>query len=324
MYETDWDDMNPETLRSFSRMIYGHEIWLEGAEGGDGTVRVLGLYGHKLVPDKPMPTDYAIPALYDDNGLIEPPDRDIIDEPRGWEFEFPDKGADVYTLYVGTNAVWVTDDEGWHRGSKRDYSKAEYCGAFHMMAKRIISRDGKNPGEVMHAELEILPEAATLKVGSKAVVRVLYEGKPLPNHKVIVYNRSWEDLVSMKTDDKGVLSFDVKDAGTYAFITKYTDESKCSDEFDETVYSTTLTLEAQRCRTSRRSQRTYPRRWRTRSPSTAWSRSWHRCSRGRSSMWPHPPPSTVRCWPMPWWPRSDAARPWIPRPLRRPARSTSS
>ena len=289
MYETDWDDMDPETLRSFSRMIYGHEIWLEGAEGGDGTVRVFGLYGHKLVPDKPMPTDYAIPALYDDNGLIEPPDRDIIDEPRGWEFEFPDKGAKVYTLYVGTNAVWVTDDEGWHRGSKRDYSKAEYCGAFRMMAKRIISRDGEDPGEVMHAELEIMPKTATLKVGSEAEVKVLYEGKPMPNHKVIVFNRSWEDLVNMKTDAKGVLRFDVKDAGTYAFITKHTDESKSSDEFDETVYSTTLTLEAQRCRRSRQSLRTSPRRWRTRHPSTAWSMPWHRCSRGRYTTSPCPP-----------------------------------
>ena len=50
----------------------------------------------------------------------------------------------------------------------------------------------------------------------------------------------------MKTDDDGKLRFDVTDKGTYIFITKYTDDTKSvSDEFDETVFSSTLTMEAE-------------------------------------------------------------------------------
>lgn len=246
MGERTLQDMDPETLRSFSRMIYGHEIWLENVRKEDGEFRIYGLYGHKLVPDKPMPTDYANPVLYDDDGRVEDPYRDIVNDPRGWEFSFEDAGADVYTLYVDSSSTWVTDDEGWHRGVKRDFSKSEYAGAFHMCAKRIISRDGKKVGDVRHAELEIIPDSATLKVGGKARLEVLYEGKPLPNNKVIVYCRGWEDLKTMKTDSQGILELDVAEPGTYAFITKYTDSSKAvSDEFDETSYTMTITMEAE-------------------------------------------------------------------------------
>ena len=63
---------------------------------------------------------------------------------------------------------------------------------------------------------------------------------------MIVYNRDWQDLQTMKTDSDGKLRFDVTDKGTYIFITKYTDDTKAvSDEFDETVFSSTLSMEAE-------------------------------------------------------------------------------
>ncbi len=282
MQETDWENMDPETLRSYSRMVYGHEIWLENIVRDGDAIRVHGLYGHKMEPDKPMPTDYANPVLYDDDGPVAPPYRDIINDPRGWEFEFPDEGAKVYTLYVDSNSVWSTDDEGWHRGTKREYTSASHAGAYRMVAKTIISRDGEDPGEVMHADLEIMPSKASLKVGEQAELKVLYEGKPMPNLKVIVYCRGWQDLVNMKTDTEGILRLDIKDAGTYAFIAKYADESKSSDDFDETVYTTTLTLEA--------------RRW------EIW-RSSRICSTGRSTTSPSRPTRDAMHWQPPLWRR---------------------
>ena len=239
-------EMDLETERSFSRMAYGHEMWIEGLKLKDGMFSLYGLYGHKLLPDKPMPTDYANPVLYDDDKRVEDPYRDIVNEPRGWEFEFEDKGAKVYTFYIDSCSTWVTDDEGWHRGSKRDFDKVSYSGSFHMTAKKIISRNKKDVGDVRHAELEIVPSEATLYKGKKAEIEVSYEGKPLPDHKVIVYCRGWQDLQTMKTDSDGKLRFDVTDKGTYIFITKYTDTSKSeSEDFDETVYSSTLSMEAE-------------------------------------------------------------------------------
>ena len=238
--------MDEETERSFSRMIYGHEMWIEGLKLENGIYYLYGLYGHKLVPDKPMPTDYANPVLYDDDKRVEDPYRDIVKEPSGWEFSFDDKGANVYTFYIDSCSTWVTDDEGWHRGCKRDFDKVTYSGSFHMTAKRIISKNKKDVGDVRHAELELVPKEATLYKGKKGEIEISYNGKPLANQKVVVYCRGWEDLCTMKTDSDGVLRFDVTDKGTYIFITKYTDESKSvSDEFDETVYSSTLTMEAE-------------------------------------------------------------------------------
>ncbi|MBO4357939.1 MAG: DUF4198 domain-containing protein [Candidatus Methanomethylophilaceae archaeon] len=239
-------EMDPETLRSYSRQIYGHEIWLDKIEKADGYISIYGLYGHTMVPDKPMPTDYANVILYDDNGRVEDPDREIVKNPHGWLFSFEDKGADVYTLYVDSNSTWVTNDEGWHRGVKKDFANVKYSGAFNMVAKRIISKDGVNPGSVMHCALELMPEKATLKVGEDAKIKVFYEGKPLPKAKVICYAKDDEDFVTYHADENGVLTYPVKKKAMHAFIAKYTDENKCvDDEFDEMGFTTTLTLEAE-------------------------------------------------------------------------------
>ncbi len=244
--KNDYPDLDPEVERSYSRQFYGHEMWLDKIIKEDGTVSVYGLYGHNMVPDNPMPTDYANVILYDDNGKAETPDREIVKKPHGWLFSFEDKGADVYTLYIDSNSTWVTDEEGWHRGVKRDFSKVKYSGAFNMVAKRIISKDGVNPGNVMHAPLEIMPERATLKVGEDAKMKVFYEGNPMRNVKVICYAEDDEDFQVLSTDDNGVLTYPVKKKAMHIFIAKYTDENKqVSDEFDETSFKTTLTLEAE-------------------------------------------------------------------------------
>lgn len=244
--DKNYDNMDPETFRSYGRQIYGHEIWLGDIGRDDDEIFVLGLYGHKMVPDNPMPSDYANVVLYDDNGRVKDVYKEIIKDPHGWKFSFDDKGSDVYTMYVDSNATWVTDEEGWHRGVKRDFSQVKYSGAFNMVAKRIISKDNADPGSVMHATLEIMPDRAVLAVGTDANLKVLYEGKPLSNAKVICYHEGDADLEFCKTDAEGVLTYPIKSKGMYAFIAKYTDENKKVDEeFDETSFTTTLTMEAE-------------------------------------------------------------------------------
>ena len=238
--------LDEETERSYSRQAYGHEIWLDAVEKEENLISVYGLYGHKMLPDKPMPTDYANPLVYDDNGRMPAPEREIVRKPSGWKFSFEDTGADVYTFYIDSDSVWITNDEGWHRGSKRDYSKVNFSSAYNMVAKRIISRDGKNPGNVMHAALEVMPESATLKVGSEATMGVLYEGRPLANAKCIIFNRNWQDLLMTKTDADGKVTFKVDLPGDYIVIAKYTDTAKAvCEEFDETSFTTALTIGAE-------------------------------------------------------------------------------
>lgn len=239
-------EMDEETSRSFSRMAYGHEMWIGDVVRKDGVITALGLYGHKLLPDKPMPTDYANVVLYDDNGRADTPERDIINKPRGWQFTFPDKGAEVYTLYIDSDSLWVVNDEGWHRGSKRDYDKITYSGSFNMIAKRIISKNRENPGSVMHAALEIMPDKASYKMGETAVFTILYEGKPLADHKVILFGAGWQDLHNDRTDADGKVSMKVDNPGSYVVIAKHNDPSKCKeDEYDETSFSSTLVVDAE-------------------------------------------------------------------------------
>lgn len=238
--------MDAETLRSFGRQIYGHEIWLDAVEKEGAEISVLGLYGHKMVPDNPMPTDYANVILYDDKGLTDKPDREIISEPHGWKFYFEDKGAEVYTIYIDSNSTWVTDEEGWHRGVKRDFDKVKYSGAFNMLAKRIVSRNGANPGNVVHGALEIMPNRSILEVGKDAKLQILYEGKPKAGIKVVCFRKGDDQLDNRSSDADGMLVYPIKEKGTYMFIAKYTDtDKKVSDEFDETGFTMTLTLEAE-------------------------------------------------------------------------------
>ena len=237
--------MDPETMRSLSRQIYGHEIWIGDVFREGDTINAYGLYGHKMVPDKPMPTDYANVILYDDSGRTEAPDREIVREPHGWLFSFEDRGADVYTLYVDSNSTWVTDEAGWHRGVKRDFSGASFSGSYNMVAKRIISRDGRDPGNVIHSCLELMPETAGLKVGTDVRIRVLYEGEPLPRARIVAYAAGDQDAEMLRADDEGCLVYPVRKAVPHMFIAKHTDEGKSSsDEFDETSFTTTLTMEA--------------------------------------------------------------------------------
>jgi uncharacterized GH25 family protein len=114
-----------------------------------------------------------------------------------------------------------------------------------MIAKRIISKDGVDPGNVMHAALEIMPETARLKAGTNVKLKVLYEGKPLPKVKVICYHEGDDELEFKFTDDNGILEYHVPSSGMCVFIAKYTDvNKKVDEEFDETGFTTTLTLEA--------------------------------------------------------------------------------
>lgn len=239
------EEIDPETMRSFSRQYYGHEIWLGDVVKDGNEIGVYGLYGHNMVPDYPMPTDYANVILYDDNGRAEDPDREIVKKPHGWFFTFEDKGADVYTLYVDSNSTWVTDEEGWHRGVKRDFSDIKYSGAFNMVAKRIISKDGVDPGSVIHSALELIPEKAVMAVGEPMRIRCLYEGSPLKGARISCYMHDDEDMENTKTDDEGYFSYCPKRSGQAIFIAKHTDEGKNSDdEFDETSFKITLTMEA--------------------------------------------------------------------------------
>lgn len=235
---------DPELVRSLSRMIYGHETWLENVRKEGGKIVVDGMYGHHMVNDRAMPDVYSNIALFGDRGRIEN-GFELSVEDNCKRLRFDDTGDAVYTVYYDSNNVpWIKNDEGWAMGVKRDFSNVTYAAAYNLLAKKIVSRDG-NPGSVVCAVLDIMPDTVRPAVGSKVKVQILYEGKPLPKAKVMVFRKGASEAEKYTADGQGRFEFPVEEAGTYMVIAKHADESKAvEDEYDEAVFESTLVIEA--------------------------------------------------------------------------------
>lgn len=237
------ESFSPELIRSLSRMIYGHETWLENPRRENGEIVIDGMYGHHLENDRAMPTYYANISIFTDKGHSDAK-YELTEEDNCRRLRFDDDGSDVITVYYDSNNVpWIQNDEGWALGVKRDFSNVKYSAAYNLIAKRIISKDG-NPGGVVNSTLEIMPSTVAPKVGDTVKVQILYEGKPLAGTKILVYRKGAEEPVKYTTDNDGRFEFKVDAPGMWAVIAKYADESKAvEDEYDEAVYEATLTME---------------------------------------------------------------------------------
>ncbi|MGN0098173.1 MAG: DUF4198 domain-containing protein [Candidatus Methanomethylophilaceae archaeon] len=233
----------PELVRSLSRMIYGHETWLENPRRENGKIIIDGMYGHRLENDRAMPLCYANISIFNDKGYSDV-EYELYEEDNCRRLRFDDDGSDIITVYYDSvNIPWIQNDDGWAMGVKRDFSNVKYAAAFNLIAKRIISKDG-NPGNVVNSTLEVMPSTVAPKVGETVKVQILYEGNPLPNMKALVYRRGAEDFIKYTTDSDGRFEFDIDEPGMWTIIAKHADPSKCvEDEYDEAVYEATLTME---------------------------------------------------------------------------------
>ena len=175
----------PELVRSLSRMIYGHETWLENPRRENGKIIIDGMYGHRLENDRAMPLCYANVSIFNDKGHADI-EYELSEEENCRRLKFDDDGSDIITVYYDSNNVpWIQNDEGWAMGVKRDFSNVKYSAAYNLIAKRIISKDG-SPGNVVNSTLEIMPSTVAPKVGDSVKVQILYEGNPVPDMKVLV------------------------------------------------------------------------------------------------------------------------------------------
>ena len=237
------NDFSPELIRSLSRMIYGHETWLENPRREDGRIVVDGMYEHRLENDKVMPLCYANIAIFNESGPSGAK-YDLSEEDKCRRLRFDDDGSDIITVYYDSNNIpWIQNDEGWAMGVKRDFSNVKYAAAYNLIAKRIISKDG-SPGTVVNSTLEIIPTTVSPAVGETVGVQILYEGRPLAGSKILVYRKGAEDFLKFVTDADGRFEFKADEAGMWAIIAKHADPSKAvEDEYDEAVYEATLTME---------------------------------------------------------------------------------
>ena len=82
---------------------------------------------------------------------------------------------------------WSQNAEGWKQADMQNTPNATYCERTAMYGKNIVNigkaAEKNDVAEVVGHELEIVPmvNPATIKVGERFKVVVLYQGEPLPN-----------------------------------------------------------------------------------------------------------------------------------------------
>jgi uncharacterized GH25 family protein len=141
-----------------------------------------------------------------------------------------------------------TKKEGFKSGPKKMYKDAVYAGAWHQMAKMVltIGENGEYNGGHIAGILDIFPSELTARVDKTLALTVFYEGKKLEGAEVkAISKKEGKEMAALVTDKDGVVNVPVTEDGKWMFLVRHRDESKCvKDEFDEMVFVTTYTLEA--------------------------------------------------------------------------------
>ncbi len=239
-YQSEYDE---EPVRSLSRMVYGHELWIGTVERKDGKIRVTGDYGHHMNHDRPFPEDYGLIKIVRQDGS-EITDYKTKDDGSTRCILFDDPGDDIITVYVYSKPVpWTQTDEGWFKGPKKDFKNIKFSGGFNMCAKRVISKCGK-PGKANAMVFEVMPCKTRIPAGCKLKCRILYEGKPVGEGvRCVAFRADAEDGIKAKTDKDGYVEFLLDRNGEYMILANYNDPDKAVEGmYDAESYESTYTV----------------------------------------------------------------------------------
>ena len=238
------DGMELQNYMCMSRVIQGHELWFQDAVRDGGCYHADLMFGHNMNPDGSAPDDYVHPTVFDAEGNIVETRTENLG--NGHRISFRDTGKAPYTMYnESVPIIWNIIKGGkWEAGLKRDFKDVESSSSFEMYAKAVFS-----DGEASHTEqsvLEIVPGTGKLKVGTDAVFTVLYEGRPLTGQDVKFYCKGTDETRMVRTDRGGRAVLEVTDPGNWMVLMRYRDDQKSSeDEFDDSVFITTLVMKAE-------------------------------------------------------------------------------
>lgn len=228
-------------------MIHGHEIWLEESAKENADVELSLVYGHNMRQDGVADSKRLKVFVYSDDGS----NRELEITPGGdrhlIRFKADRDGYHTAVADMGSIVFSQTKD-GYETGPKSQFKDVIYAGAFHQMAKIIISvgSNGKFEGKLEHGILEIVPREPHCIVGREIELQVFYEGKPLGGAEVkAVSKRAGKEMALVRTDEVGRAIVNVTEEGDWMFLVRHRDATKkVAEAFDETVFITTLVMEA--------------------------------------------------------------------------------
>ncbi len=236
--------LDRKLLDQLSKVYYGHEMWIDTPSSTESTVSCHLRYGHNMSVDGVAPKSYVNTIVYTPDGKRLKADE--TEEKDGYLLSCPRFGDGDYSFYVDSSSVWCHDaNNKWEMCPKSKMKGATYSGAFNLVAKKIIPlNNGQKFVPVSHSALEILPETRGIKVGDNVEFKINYEGGPLSGSTIKAYCKDAnKDVMVDIVDGKATVPID--HAGTYMFLVRHRDETKKIDGvFDETIFVTTLVMEA--------------------------------------------------------------------------------
>lgn len=228
-------------------MIQGHEIWLEQATNSTGAVELALLFGHNMRQDGMVDKERFIASVFHPDGTKGEMELTTCEDRHFLTFT-PDMDG-YFTAYADMGVViYSKTGETYNEGPKFRFKDVTYSGAYHQMAKIIVPSE--HPGEyvpqAIHGILEIVPSIPVCTVGAEMELTVYYEDKPLTSTTVkVISKKEGKDIASVQTDDQGIARIQIPSDGEWMFLVRHTDPTKkVNEEFDESVFITTLVLEA--------------------------------------------------------------------------------
>lgn len=241
--------MNPELEPSadLTRTMGGHEIWLGKARLDGDQAELTLFYGHNMRPDGSLDSKSIKPLIYKPDGSTIMPS--LSSERDRHLLRFSCKEPGCYTAIVDHSPVFISQTkDGYHIGPKFQFKDVIYSNALNPMAMRIIPVGDchLDPNATLHRILEILPCEIEVFKGGDVVLRVFYEDQPLANAEVrAVSEIEGKQMFLTKTNDQGWAKIPLAVEGDWMFLVRHKDPTKkVSEEFDETVFLTTLVMEA--------------------------------------------------------------------------------
>jgi uncharacterized GH25 family protein len=228
-------------------MIQGHEIWMEKTGEEEKTVQLSLLYGHQMRIDGMADKNRFLSSYFSPDGtrgeleLVTDKDRHYLNlnlTTDGYYTAYADMGVVIYSK----------NQDGYNQGPKFQFKDVTYAGAFHQMAKIIVpvGNASEYQAKPLHGILEIVPGNVDCTVGSEIGLTVYYEDKPLSGIDIkAISGKEGKEMACIQTDGNGTVKIPLTVEGKWMFLARHADPTKkVSEEFDESVFISTLVLEA--------------------------------------------------------------------------------
>lgn len=240
-------------------VISAHDMWVEitgtPAQGSFLTLR--------------FPSDHAFPAKGNEfiskdelaeSYIITPGgNRMQLDNIDNNRFRSAEKLSQTgsYTLVSGKKWLyWTKTPQGWKTGLSKSQVpnaiKTVYSGKFTKSFFTVGSPAGNSWKTVTGHDLELVPQSdpSLLKKGDFIEFQVLFKGKPFSGQVVqaTYAGFSQKDGVfsqKLKTNRKGIIKVTLNKSGKWLVLTGYRGPSTNPREYDEILYSSTVTFTVQ-------------------------------------------------------------------------------